>query len=457
MKKVCLLVLSFLFCMNETNSQINPDYAARLQVVLDSMCNKYSIKGASAAIIVPGKGIWTGVHGLSYAGVPINSGMAFPLNSNTKTYIAALMLKLQEDGALQLSDTIGTWIHNKTNINGQITIRQLLNHTSGLYSYTDSAAFSDSLNADYSRIWQPYEMLSFIGPPLFAPGTSWSYSNTNYLLAGMIISQVCGMPIEQAVRSKLFNPQGLSQTWYYPQERPTAVIPHFWFYDGVGVTDGLVYGYTPEAFYSAASSAGAIFSTASDNALFWQKLSSGQIINSTSMAQWRQMVTLNSNIGYGLGVFRYRNFNGHVIYEHGGTGAGAINENLVDSATGVCISLLTNQDSADNNILLNQVIRVLHKVTLNAPTEVYAGNYAPSIKWYPNPAQDELHISFRQNLTSMVHYSIADMSGREILTRNLLPADVQTISIETLKNGYYVLNIISDGNILVSDRFIVWK
>jgi D-alanyl-D-alanine carboxypeptidase len=457
MKKALLLVTSVacLFTLR-SNAQLSQAYSARLQTVLDSMCSLYHIKGASAAVHVPGAGTWTGVHGLSYAGQPITTGMAFPLNSNTKTYIAALMLRLQEGASLQLSDTIGKWIQGQPNINGQVTIRQLLNHTSGLYSYTDNPAFSDSLEADLSRIWQPAEMLQFVEAPLFAPGASWSYCNTNYLLAGMIIGQVLGMPIEQALRTNLLTPNGLGNTWFYPQEIPAAVVPHFWFDDGAGgMVDGEDFGYTPEGFYSAASSAGALFSTAEDNVMFWHKLSSGQIINAPSLAEWRQTVALSASVGYGLGVFRYLNYNGHVVYEHGGTGAGAINENLVDSVTGVCISVLTNQDSASNSVLFTQVIKALHNVTLAPPTAVYAAAMGDGLMLYPNPAGYELHVSGGQALTG-AGYTIADALGRTSASGRL-GAGTTTIHTGNLPAGTYFLNVRDASGVKAGRAFSIQR
>ena len=426
------------------HAQLPPAFTSRLQTVLDSMCNKYHVKGASAAIYVPGRGLWKGVHGESYAGNPVTDKMAFALNSNTKTYTAAVMLLLQEQGALQLSDTIGKWIHNKTNINGQITIRQLLNHTSGLYSYTDSAAFADSLEANFARVWQPAEMLQFVGPPVFSPGAGWAYSNTNYLLAGMIIAQVTGMPVEQAIRTKVLTPAGLSNTWFYPQETPTLTIPHFWFFDGTSMIDGLTIGYSPESFYSASNSAGALFSTAEDNVIFWHKMIADQVINASSLSEWRQMVTLSSAIGYGLGVFRYKNFNGHTIYEHGGTGAGTINENLADSVTGVCISLLTNQDSADNSMLLNGVIKALHKVTNDPPTAVPGLTVIMPYMIYPNPVMDELHIERTERLLGTCTYTVIDATGKKVLNGKVSEPKT-TVPTGGLQSGAYYLQLTDES------------
>src|SRR5690606_4153707 len=189
---------------------------------------KFNIKGVSAAILIPGGGIWTGTYGESHQGAPITSDMYLPIGSNTKVFTSAIILKLQEDGKLSIDDTIGTWLHNIPFVDGQITIKQMLNHTSGLFSYTNHTNFFAALNADYNKVWQPEDMLQFIDTPDFAPGTSWSYSNTGYLLAGLIIKQILNEPFEVSVRKMILDPQGLQHTFTYPAEKPQGTIPHGW-------------------------------------------------------------------------------------------------------------------------------------------------------------------------------------------------------------------------------------
>ncbi len=450
MKTRSILVLLMLVLGFRLHAQLPAAYASRLQYTLDSLCAKYKIKGASASVYVPGYGSWEGVYGDSYNGVPMRPDMVLPLNSNTKTYVATAMLRLQEAGRLSLDDSIGTWIQGATNIDGAITIREMLNHTSGLYSYTDTAAFWDSLELDYGRIWKPEEMLQFVSTPLFAPGTNWSYSNTNYLLAGMIIAKVSGKPVDRVLRDLIIDPQGLANTWYYPEESPSATIPHFWFDFPNGEVDGAGFGYTPQGFYSAAGSAGALFATAKDNALFWHKLETGQILNSTSMTQWRQTIALSSNISYGLGMFRYRNFNGRVVYTHGGTGAGAINENLVDSASGVSISLLTNQERADNDLLFNIVVKALHKLTLTPPATAVAqvgktGGWAV----FPVPASRELYVAGLDLV--QVSYRLRDLSGRIIREGR----GDRSVQLGDLAGGSYLLELRNEQGSLGMRRFEV--
>ena len=154
--------------------------------------------------------------------------MLFGMGSDTKTYTATLILKLQEAGLLSLDDTIGKWIHNRPNINGQIRVRQLLNHTSGLFNYLQHPSWASSTYANLNRVWQPEEILPFVLAPDFAPGTGWNYSNTNYLVAGLIIKAVLNQPAYVTLRSRILAPQGLNNIFYYPNETPTGTIPHVW-------------------------------------------------------------------------------------------------------------------------------------------------------------------------------------------------------------------------------------
>jgi D-alanyl-D-alanine carboxypeptidase len=438
MKKIFLSLLLCLSAGLSLHAQLPPAYTARLQTVLDSVCDRYRIKGVSAAVLVPGAGIWKGTYGESHSGVPITTDMLFGIGSNTKTFIAALMLQLQEDGLVSINDTVGTWFPNKPFINGQITIRQLLNHTSGLYNYTNNPDMFDSLNADYNRVWQPDELLQFVKVPLFAPGAGWSYSNTNYLLAGMIIRQIKQQPVEATLRSRMLTPAGLTHTVYFPQEAAAGTIPHSWYLDGASMLDLIDFGYEHTANFSIAGAAGAIMSTAEDNVLFWNKLMTGQIINNASKSQLLQFTPISSSQGYGLGIFRRRNFNGRTIYTHGGTNIGFINENLADSVTGVCISVLTNQDSISNSILLNSVISALHKVSIQPPTFVAGIQGTGAFRVFPNPAREVLYIQAGKG-TDEMDCRLSDATGRLVATQHMTGSG--SIVLTAMPGGIYTLRI----------------
>lgn len=411
------LICSFLlFLSTPLFAQINPAMDARLQFVLDSVCGVYNIKGASAAVLIPNGGIWKGVYGISTNSQPITADMLFGMGSNTKTYVSTLLLKMQEDGLLDLDDTIGTWIQNEPNISGQITIRQCLNHTSGIYSYTSNPQLNADIISDFSAIWPPEQILPYINAPLFSPGTSWSYSNSNYLIAGLIIKQVYNQSLSSSLRNYLLQPHNFPNTSLFPEELPSAPMANIWTknfmqpYQEDIITE---YAYNHNANMSVAWAAGGMLTTAEENVMYFDKLMSGQIINSASLIQMKTFRVINSIKAYGLGLFRTKNFNGRVVYGHGGTNLGYINENIFDSINGACISVMTNQDSVSNSIILNKVILSLHKVTISNPLEVETQQATSFIRLYPNPASEALTIQIGNGTSSWV--KIVDATGRTML------------------------------------------
>jgi D-alanyl-D-alanine carboxypeptidase len=126
-----LMIIAVLiqFCSGQT---FDPALANRLQAKLDSMRSAQNIKGISAAVIQPGQGMWQGVSGLSHAGFPITKHMEFGIASNSKLFTATTLMKLVENNRLNLNDPLHFWLPYYPNVDSNITIRQLLNHVSGL-------------------------------------------------------------------------------------------------------------------------------------------------------------------------------------------------------------------------------------------------------------------------------------------------------------------------------------
>lgn len=441
MKKLVSAIGLLFLTIYSSQAQIASAYAGRLQTVLDSVGKRFHIKGLSAAVYRPGEGMWMGAYGESYSGVPITTDMYFPIGSNTKTYTSCIMLKLQEAGMLSLDDTIGTWLQNIPNVSGQITIRQMLNHTSGLFSYTDDPGFFTALNSDYTKVWQPEDMLQFIGTPDFAPGTSWEYSNTNYLLAGLIIKKIFNEPYDVTVRRMILDPQGFTNTIVYPAEK-RGTIPHGWsvITNNGPLEDMMVSAnYDNTAFLSMATSAGAIVATAEDVAKFWVALMNGKIINNNSLAEMKQFVKLDAHNGYGLGLFRTTPVNGHIVYGHGGTCFGYLNENMVDSTNGITIAVLTNQDSVDNDQIFNWVVTALHKNTLQmAPLSIAGNEIYDEIKIYPNPASNYIDVNMGNNPNSK--FELIDITGRNVINTNV-GANNNHVSLSDVMPGFYLIRV----------------
>jgi D-alanyl-D-alanine carboxypeptidase len=456
MKKLSILLLLCVIALN-ASADIGKVFADRFQFILDSVCKKNNIKGVSAAIYIPNGGIWKGTYGESHAGVPITTDMYLPIGSNTKTFTAAIILKLAENNQLKLDDTIGTWIKNQPNISGQITIRQLLNHTSGLYNYTEDPSFFQALNADYNKVWAEDDLLQFVGTPKATAPAAWSYCNTNYLLLGMIIRDVTSKPVHQAFKDMIFTPQNFNHTFFYPQQQPQGTIPHGWADAGLGYLQDMQvdYGYTNIAFLSMATAAGAIVSTAEDNVKFWDALMTGKIINNSSLDDMRNCIKLTNTQGYGLGIMRQSNVNGRVVFDHGGTCAGYLNENLYDSLSGVCITVLSNQDSIDNNKLFTRLVMALHKATIQMPPAGVEDIASSNIAIYPNPSVDYINIetgAYGKNVKAEIY----DMTGRILISQPLTNA-TNKVALNTLNTGLYVVRIRDNNETLYAQKIQVSK
>ncbi len=376
MNKATKTINLFLFLMVQQYvafAQVNEKIDQRLTIVFDSICKNYALQGATACIIFPNTETWTAVYGESYAGVSIRKDMLMGISSNTKTFIAILMLKLQEMHKLHLNDTIGKWIANKKYINGQITIRQLLNHTSGIFNFTEYPSFIDSVNANHKRVWKKEDLLNLINSSYFEAGKGWKYSNTNYIIAGIIIEMIMNKPVEAVLQELIFIPQELRNTFYYPQQIPTNEIAHQWTINmNSKMVDLSTIGWSNIALFSMASSSGAILQTAEDNAKMWNKLFLGKIINQNSLREMMEFVDAEDNVSCGLGIYKYdakSAINNRTSYGHGGTNFGFASNNIVDSISGLCISVLTNQDKIDEDMLLTDLIGNLQKVVLPAGTE----------------------------------------------------------------------------------------
>ena len=448
-------------------AQLPNDLQNRLAFVLDSVCSKHNIKGASVAVLIPNNGIWKSTYGESYAGHPITSDMMFGIASNSKTYTAALMLKLQEMGKLDLDDTIGTWIHNVNNVSGQITIRQLLNHTSGLGDNDYGAEYEQKVFNDFTRIWKAEELLTEFPIPArkFAPGKGWSYTNTNFTVAGLIIKAVMNQPLSKSFRDLIFTPQQLDHTWFFPEEYAMVTsFPHIWSannstYKLIDFVAEL--NYSNNSLLSSGYGCGGMVTTAEDNVTFWNKLISGKIISPESMAEMTQFVkTKSSNWKYGLGLYRGQNdLNNRVVYEHGGTNVGFVAENLVDSISGVCISVLTNQDSIKNDILLLDVVGALHKVTLDMPLstgigELYSNNI--NMQVYPNPVTEFIHVNIDDNSNSLF-MNLYSLTGQKVLTEQL-SGQSQAISVSHLPAGLYIMQVTEkNGRLMHHEKIQVIK
>ncbi len=313
---------------------VDTSWTARLQRALDSAVRSAPVRGASAAVVLADGREWRGTAGLSEPGTAMDPTMRLGIGSVSKNLTATLLVRLAERGLLSLDDPLSRWLPPLPYVDPAITVRQLLNHTSGVYDVTDAPGYRDSILADVGAKWTPQRALALLRAPLFVRGTSWSYSNSNYLLAGLVAEAVLKRPAHESIRTELTAPLTLTSFFLDQSEAPSGMLAAGW----VGGTMNVMS--TRSSTYSAAWTAGAYFATAIDLARWWQSLMTGRVVNSTSLAA---MMTPAGPENYGLGMSR-RVLAGRTIWSHTGEIRGFSSVGLHDPAKRASVVVLINEN-----------------------------------------------------------------------------------------------------------------
>ncbi len=291
-----------------------PGTAAILQRGLDDL-HHHGVTGTQGLVRDGSRVSWarSGVADLS-TGAPMPVDGYFRMGSDTKTFVSVVVLQLVGEGRLGLDDPIDRWLPGVVAGNGndgrRITVRQVLRHTSGIANYTDDLSALGSAEGYLAHRFDHYTEADLVAlamrhPPLFAPGTQWSYSNTNYVLAGMLVARVTGHSWADEVRARVLVPLRLEHT-LYPGDRPTSPDPHAEGYQqfapGGALVDTSVFNAT------VADAAGGMVSTTTDLARFWQAVQSGRLLRPAQMAEMHDTVlavpfqALRPGVAYGLGI-----------------------------------------------------------------------------------------------------------------------------------------------------------
>lgn len=325
------------------------DVAEALQGVINGYLVEHGLAPSiSAAVVVPGVGTWSGVGGFAdrEEEVPATPDTIYAIGGITQTFVAALILRLAEDGYLGLDDPaaeyLGPVTAAKTN---DATIRQLLGHRSGIDDYYPDAR--------PDRAWTIDELLDLIGAPPFSPGADTEYSNTNYLLLGLIAEVVTGGPLGELLHEYLLDPFDLTRTYYAASEtvdEPLArgyVVADRVYRD---VYDGS--GHLPNANEASATrGAGAMSSTASDLARWIYLLFSGQVLRPESQSA---MLDFSLSNEYGLGVVRLSDRSAGQVVGHSGSAGGFMGAGFYAVQSGTVVVFLTNGWDLDPPETLNR-------------------------------------------------------------------------------------------------------
>ena len=335
------VVLILAFAIIPAHAQtLSTDLQQKIDKLATDTLDRTGVPSASVAIVRNGRVVYTKAYGDARLApkTPATPEMRYSIGSISKQFTATAILLLQEQGKLSLNDKVAKFIPNLTRAN-EVTIRQLLSHTSGYQDY-----------------WpQDYVMPMMLKPvtaqkildgwariPLdFEPGTKWQYSNTNYVIAGVIVEKASGMSLLQFLSQKVFTPLGMKSVMNIDQEKLTETDPAGYLRYALGPLRP-----APKEGQGWLFAAGELAMPAADLAKWDISIIDQKLMKPSSYREFATDTLLKNGLSthYGLGV-DVNSQAGHRALSHGGEVSGFTAQNVVFPDEKVAVVVLTNQDA----------------------------------------------------------------------------------------------------------------
>ena len=305
-------VIAILLFLSSSHLKSDDDYAKSIDHWCDSILANTKLPGMLIGVWAPGKTEYVKAKGKSDINkrTEMNLDDKFRIGSVTKTFVVTVLLQLVDEGKLQLDDPINKYFPDFPN-GSNITVRMLANMSSGIFSYSETAAFEDSLTNNPFKQWTPKEFieLSLSEKPNFEPGKGFHYSNTNFILIGMIIEKITGNSLKSEIENRILKPLNLKNT-SFPDYG--AALPEPYSHGFMIDSTGKLTDYTEGYDISWAWAAGAMISDMADMKTWAEALGTGKMISAESQKERLKWVEVaGSPAKYGLGIFTVQGFMGH--------------------------------------------------------------------------------------------------------------------------------------------------
>lgn len=341
---VCTSVLSVVSVTSAqviAQTQLPADLTQKIDTVVTDALTRSGVPSASIAVVKDGQIVYVKAYGDAKLEpkTAATSSMRYSIGSISKQFTAAAILLLQEQGKLSLDDKVGKYVPDLTRAN-EITIRQLLSHTSGYQDYwPQDYVMKPMLDPTTAQ----KIMDSWAKKPLdFEPGTKYQYSNTNYVIAGVIVEKVARMPLLQFLQQKIFAPLGMTSVLNIDQEKLTESDPTGYLRYALGPLRP-----SPKEGKGWLFAAGELAMRAEDLAKWDISIIDQKVLKPASYRELGTEIVLKNGVGtqYGLGVSVAAQ-GGHRSLSHGGEVSGFTAQNVVFPDERIAIVALTNQDAA---------------------------------------------------------------------------------------------------------------
>jgi len=301
---------------DDTNNEFSLP-ATELKAILVNHCNSDpELLAAGISVDMRGYPVWSSLYGYtdSSKSKTISNNNLFMLGSATKTWIATLILQLIEEGKIDLNGSIANYLPENIAMilfreySRDITVYHLFSHRSGIYNYFRTT-FLNMLKTQTERQYTPLEIIEMTvdqGFVVFEPGLQYDYSNTNYILLGCILENVCGKPLKDILRERIYNKINLKNTFLQDFDYYSREVAHGY---QAGIDGSRIHG-------SAGWAAGSLLSTPTDLNSFMRALMDSEFYQSDSTLSLMQTPGENSNYGLGLIIMNHEQY-GQIYYHTG--------------------------------------------------------------------------------------------------------------------------------------------
>ncbi|HVU30609.1 MAG TPA: serine hydrolase domain-containing protein [Sphingomicrobium sp.] len=350
-----------LFATPAAAQSLTADQVGQIDQLVTKTLADTGVPSAEIAVVRDGKLVLTKAYGKANEGLEANAGLPYQIASNSKQFTAMALLLLRDDGKLSLDDPVSKYVAGVTE-GDRITIRQLISHTSGLQDFWPQ----DYMFSDMTVPTNPQHILDkWAKKPLdFQPGERWQYSNTGYVVAGMIVEKVSGQPLLTFLNERIFGPLGM-----HPLDQDDTNTPRFpagyhrFALGPVRVARPPARGW----LYAA----GELSMTAADLAKWDIARMNRALIPPRDWIEQETPVLRRDGRtnGYGLGVFNHYERDRHVI-DHGGEAVGFLTQNTIYPDTKDAIIVFTNADFSGATDTLTSGIE---KIVLDSPEPALSG------------------------------------------------------------------------------------
>jgi D-alanyl-D-alanine carboxypeptidase len=341
--------------------------AAQLNSLLGQQRRALNIPGMTAAIIFPDGSVWSAASGYAQLSPSRSLSVSTPyvVGSMSKTFVAATIMQLVDEGTLALDDPLSNWLPAFPNA-GAITLKMLLNHTSGVFNFYESPLYNKlAVRHGKGKSWTPQEVLdTFSGAPYCAPGTCYHYSNSGFILLGMVIEAATGKSLGTNYKERFFTPLGLKEIWFQGDGPPPSNTARDYVNVSgklVPVSDGTDYRPT-QSEATVVWAAGEVVGSVRNMARWCKALYGGGVVSAQSLDQMEAYV-LHTSGDYGLGT-RSRLYGSHRMFGHTGALRGFNGGMWYMPDLDITVAIMTNRGGIDTNpitdALLNVAVPAIH-------------------------------------------------------------------------------------------------